>query len=121
MKTEEIQRTTRGRDPYEVSRALQELTPLSWSIMDRRGRPVPLTPAGYVLRFGQAYRLRLVSPFKAEDVREVRILTPPSFLTVEPTLIEKDSQGRLVYTLPFKVAQIVCGGNPHPGRLGLWG
>ncbi len=107
MKTEEIQRTPRGRDPYEVSRAFQDTTPLSWSIVDRRGRAAPLSAAGYVLRFGRAYRLRIVSPYKAEDIKEVRILTPPSFLTVEPTLIEKDAQGRLTYTMPFKVSQIL--------------
>jgi hypothetical protein len=103
MKTEEIQRTTRGRDPYEVSRALQDVMPRSWSMLDRHGRPVPLSAAGYVLRFGQAYRLRIVSPFPAEDVEEVKIINPPAFLIAERTLVEKDEQGQLSHTLPFKV------------------
>ena len=77
---------------------------MSWSIVDRRGRVVPLSAAGYVLRFGQAYRLRIISPFKTEEIQEVRILNPPSFLTVEPTLIEKDEHGRFVHTMPFRVA-----------------
>src|SRR5262249_39049858 len=104
MKTEEIQRTTRGRDPHEVSRALQDSKPLSWSIVDRRGRAPPLSAAGYVLPFGQAYRLRIISPFPAADIQEVRLVNPPSFVTVEPPLIEQDEQGRVVHSMPFKVS-----------------
>ena len=103
MKTEEIQRRPRGRDPNEVSRALQELTPRAWSVVDRRGRAVPLTSAGYVLRFGQAYHLRLVSPFKREDVEQVYIDNPPPFISVQPGRFDREEQGYYVYDLPFKV------------------
>jgi hypothetical protein len=104
MRTEEIQRTPRSRDPNEVSRALQELTPLSCAIVDRRGRPVPLSSAGYVLRFGHSYHLRLLSPFHEEDIQTIRLINPPPFLTVEPELPEVDEQGRSVRSIPFKVS-----------------
>jgi hypothetical protein len=104
MKTEEIQRTVRGRDPNEVSRALQELTPLSCAIVDRRGRPVPLSAAGYVLHFGVSYHLRLRLPFPDEEIHNVRIINPPAFLKVEPELRERDDQGRPVRSIPFKVS-----------------
>jgi hypothetical protein len=104
MKTEEIQRTRRSRDPNEVSRALQELTPLSCEIVDRRGRPVPLSSAGYVLRFGKSYHVRIVPAFKDEDIKEVRIINPPSFITVENELCELDDRGRRVRAIPFKVS-----------------
>jgi hypothetical protein len=104
MRTEEIQRTPRSRDPNEVSRALQELTPLSCTIVDRRGRPAPLSSAGYVLRFGKSYHVRILSPFKDEEIREVRIINRPAFLTVENELCEIDDQGRQVRSIPFKVS-----------------
>ncbi len=104
MKTEEIQRTPRSRDPNEVSRALQELTPLSCAIVDRRGRPVPLSAAGYVLRFGASYRLRIRPPFPEDEIERVRIISPPAFLTLEPELREIDEEGRSVRTIPFTVS-----------------
>jgi hypothetical protein len=103
MQTEEIHRTATGRDPHEVSRALQEHAPLCCEIVTRRGRPAPLSSAGYVLRFGHSYRLRFVSPFQDEDVQEVRIIDAPSFLKVEPEIRQADEQGRLVRCIPFKV------------------
>jgi hypothetical protein len=103
MKTEEIERKPRGLDPNEVSRALQELQPLSWELLDRRGRQVPLTSAGYVLRFGHAYHLRLVSPFRCEEIEHVRLDNPAPFLAVEPSVHEQDDQGRSVHILPFRV------------------
>jgi hypothetical protein len=104
MKTEEIRRTLRSGDPNEVSRALQELTPLSCVIVDRRGRPVPLSSAGYVLHFGKSYRLRIRPPFDEDDVESVRIISPPSFLAVEPEVRETDEQGRPVRSIPFRVS-----------------
>src|SRR6516225_7706458 len=74
MLTEELHRTYKGRDPNEVSRALQELTPRSCVIVDRRNRPVLLSSAGYVLRFGNAYRLQIRAPFRHEDIQAVRII-----------------------------------------------
>jgi hypothetical protein len=105
MKTEEIQRTAKGRDPNEVSRALQDLTPLSCEIVDRRGRPVPLSAAGFVLRFGGRYRLRVQPPFPEDELERLRIVTPPDFITLEPELREVDEQGRSVRTIPFKVSR----------------
>src|SRR6266581_1859266 len=104
MKTEEIQRTPKSSDPNEVSRALQELTPLSCRIVDRRGRAVPLSAAGYVLRFGKAYRLRIRAPFADDDVESVRIISPPAFLKVEPELREIDEAGQSVRAIPFTVS-----------------
>lgn len=103
MKTVELHRKHRGLDPNEVSRALQDLQPTSWTLEDRRGRPVPLTSAGYVLRFGHAYHLHLVSPFPCDDIDRVRLVNPSQFLTVEPAIHEQDDQGRSIHILPFKV------------------
>jgi hypothetical protein len=104
MKTEEIQRTPRSRDAYEVSRSLQELKPTCCSIVDRHRRPVPLSSAGYVLRFGRSYHLRLISPFTEEDIQEVRISTPPAFVNIEREMRDIDEQGRTVRSIPFKVS-----------------
>ena len=104
MKTEEIQRTPKSHDPNEVSRALQELTPLSCVIIDRRGRPVPLSAAGYVLRLGGSYRLQVRPPFPDDEVESLRIISPPAFLTVERELREFDEHGRSVRTIPFTVS-----------------
>jgi hypothetical protein len=104
MLTEELHRTYKGRDPNEVSRALQELTPRSCVIVDRRNRPVLLSSAGYVLRFGNAYRLQIRAPFRHEDIQAVRIISPPEFLTVESELSETDDEGRSVRTIPFTVS-----------------
>jgi hypothetical protein len=104
MKTEEIKRTPKSAAPDEVSRALQELTPLSCVIVDRRGLPVPLSSAGYVLRLDRPYRLRIRTPFPDEDVASVRIISPPSFVTLEPEMREIDEQGRSVRTIPFTVS-----------------
>jgi hypothetical protein len=104
MKTEEMQRTPKSRDPNELSRALQELTPISCAIVDRHGRPAPLSAAGYVLRLGQSYRLRIQSPFPDEEVVSLRVISPPAFLTLEPELREIDEQGRAVRAIPFIVS-----------------
>jgi hypothetical protein len=105
MKTEEIQRTPSGQDPHAVSRALQELAPLSWTVFDRRGRAVPLSSAGYVLRFGQSYRLCIRSPFADNELQEVAIVSPPPFIQVEQEVPAVDEQGRAVRSVPFKVTQ----------------
>jgi hypothetical protein len=104
MITEETHRTPRARDPNEVSLALQELTPLSCTIVDRRGRRVRLSSAGYVLRFGKSYRLRFLSSFREEDIAKIRIITPPAFVKVEEELREVDEQGRAIRSIPFKVS-----------------
>src|SRR5205823_5227484 len=41
--------------------------------------------------------------FKNEEIREVRIINCPAFLTVENELAEIDDQGRAVRSIPFKV------------------
>jgi hypothetical protein len=103
MKTEELERKRRGVDPNEVSRALQDLQPLSAILLDRRGHEVPLTSAGYVLRFGHAYHLRIESPFPCEQIDHLQIVTPAPFIEVEPAVHEQDDRGRSVHILPFKV------------------
>lgn len=104
MKTEEIQRTTASHDPLAVSRALQDLTPVSCTIVDRRGKPVPLSAAGYVLRFGSAYHLRVLSPFPEDELHEITVVNAPPFLSVGPEMREVDEQGRTVRSLPLKVS-----------------
>src|SRR5438067_182853 len=61
MKTEE--ETIQARGPrHAAPPSLQELAPLSATIIDSRGRQVPVCSAGFVLRAGRSYRLRIVSP-----------------------------------------------------------
>lgn len=103
MKTESIQRTPATHDPHGVSRALQDLTPNDCTIVDRRGRPVPLSGAGYVLHFGRAYRLHIVSPFADEELQEVCIVSAPTFMAIGPPLRDVDDEGRSVHVLPLKV------------------
>jgi hypothetical protein len=104
MKTEDIQRTQRSSDSFAVSRALQELTPHSCAIVDHRGRAVPLSSAGYVLRFGKSYRLQIISPLHGEAIQEIRIFNEPPFIKTGPAALEHDAEGRLVRCLPFKVS-----------------
>jgi hypothetical protein len=87
-----------------VSRALQDLTPDVCTIVDRRGKAVPLSGAGYVLHFGRAYRLHVVSPFPDGDLQEVCVVNVPAFLTVGPELRDVDEDGRSVRVLPLKVS-----------------
>lgn len=103
MKTEELQRASVSQIPDEVSRSLQEAAPLWCVIVDRHGRPATLSSAGYVLRGNGSYRLRLVSPFKDDEVHEVRISSPPSFAKTEPEVREIDEHGRAVRSIAFKV------------------
>jgi len=103
MKTEELQRSSVSQIPDEVSRSLQEATPVWCTIVDRHGRPATLSSAGYVLRGNGSYRLRLVSPFNDEEVQEVRIVSPPSFTKTEPEVRQIDEQGRAVRSISFKV------------------
>ncbi|MBM4073336.1 MAG: hypothetical protein FJ271_31100 [Planctomycetes bacterium] len=103
MKTESIQRTLAGNDPHGISRALQDLTPDDCTIVDRRGKPVPLSGAGYVLHFGRAYHLRIVSPFADDDLQEVCLVSAPTFLTTAPAFTDVDENGRNVHVLPMRV------------------
>lgn len=104
MKTENIQRTPASHDPHAVSRALQDLTPDTCTIVDRRGKPVPLSGAGYVLHFGGSYHLRVVSPFRDDDLQEICVVNVPAFVTVGPELRDVDEEGRSVRMLPMKVS-----------------
>jgi hypothetical protein len=86
-----------------ISLALQDLAPRSCTLVDAHGKEVPLSSAGYVLRFGQAYRLQVIPPFPDADLEEVRILPPPDFVAVQPEVKLLDGQGRSVRTFAFRV------------------
>lgn len=100
MKTENITREPR-RAAQSVSRALQDLAPLSCELLDARGRRVPLSSAGYVLRAGNKYRLR-VTPAD-NDLIAVQVISPPDFLIIDPEVTDHDAAGRCVRDIPFRV------------------
>lgn len=103
MKTDEIQRAPRSQDPFEASRALRELAPLGCTIVDRHGRSVPLTSAGFLLRSGQSYRLRIATPFADDELREIKIVAQPDFVDADSEVRDLDEKGRTVHSIPFKV------------------
>ena len=106
MKTEE--ETIQARGPRHAAPAcLQELAPLSAAIIDPRGRPVPICAAGFVLRAGRSYRLRIVCPPDG-DFLGAKILTPPDFIRTD-TEAPSDDQGQRIRDLPFRVRQDLRG------------
>jgi hypothetical protein len=101
MRTEEVAREPRAPAQL-VSRALQDLAPLAAEVIDKRDRRVPLSAAGYVLRAGHRYRLRLLLP-DGDDLLGVKVLAPPDFLRVDPEVVAGDADGRRVHDIPFRV------------------
>jgi hypothetical protein len=106
MKTEE--EVIQSRGPRHVAPgSLQELAPLSATIIDPRGRPVPVCSAGFVLRAGRSYRLRIVSP-PDPDFVGAKIQTPPDFIRAD-TEVSMTEQGQRVRDLPFRVRKDLRG------------
>lgn len=103
MKTEDLIRQERRGDPQAVSRALQETAPLHCTVVDSRGKKVPLSSAGYVLRPSKSYRVRVVSPFPDRELKGVKIINEPDCVSIDPEMKEVDEEGRTVRSLPFKV------------------
>jgi hypothetical protein len=86
-----------------LSPALQPLAPLSCTLITPHNRAVSLGAAGYILRPGRAYRLRVVLPCPESDLVEVRLLTPLDFIKAEPAWEEAAEDGKAVRVLPFLV------------------
>jgi hypothetical protein len=106
MKTEE--EPIQARSPRHAAPAsLQELAPLAAAIIDHRGRPVPVCSAGFVLRAGRSYRLRVAPPPDA-DFLGAKIQTPPDFIRPDAEVSGTD-QGQSVRDLPFRVRQDLRG------------
>lgn len=103
MKTEEVVRPIPRDYTRSVSRALLELSPRSCVIVDTRGNPVPLSLAGYVLRFGEKYYLQVRMPFEKEEIERVRIDGVPDFATAEVERFDTDRHGRAVRSITFQV------------------
>jgi hypothetical protein len=106
MKTEEESIQTRG-PRHAAPASLQELAPLSATIIDSRGRPVPVCSAGFVLRAGRSYRLRIVSPPDADFIG-AKIMTPPDFIRTDAE-VPATHQGQRIRDLPFRVRQDLRG------------
>src|SRR5262245_51002548 len=106
MKTEEEAIQARG-PRHAAPASLQELAPLSATIIDRRGRPVPVCSAGFVLRAGRSYRLRIAPP-PDPDFLGAKIQTPPDFIRPDAEVSGTD-QGQRVRDLPFRVRQDLRG------------
>src|SRR5438552_894859 len=106
MKPEE--ETIQARGPrHAAPPSLQELAPLSATIIDSRGRQVPVCSAGFVLRAGRSYRLRIVSP-PDTDFLSAKILTPPDFIKTDTEGVGTD-QGQRVRDLPIRVRRDLRG------------
>jgi hypothetical protein len=106
MKTEEEPIQARG--PRNAApTCLQELVPLSATVIDPRGHPVPVCSAGFVLRAGRSYRLRLVLP-PDPDILRADILTPPDFIRTDIGCPGTD-RGQHVHDLHFRVRQNLSG------------
>jgi hypothetical protein len=106
MKTEEEPIQARG-PRHAAPASLQELAPPSATIIDSRGRPVPVCSSGFVLRAGRSYRLRIACPADA-DFLNLKILTPPEFIRPDAEIPFVD-KGRRVRDLPFRVRQNLGG------------
>src|SRR5262245_50276969 len=106
MKTEEEAIQARG-PRHAAPASLQELAPLSATIIDRRGRPVPVCSAGFVLRAGRSYRLRIAPP-PDPDFLGAKIQTPPDFIRPDAEVSGAD-QGQRFRDLPFRVRQDLRG------------
>jgi hypothetical protein len=106
MKTEEESIQASG-PRHAAPASLQELAPLSATIIDPRGRPVPVCSAGFVLRAGRSYRLRIVSP-PDPDFSGAKILTPPDFIRPDAEVAGTE-QGQRVRDLPFRVRKDLRG------------
>jgi hypothetical protein len=106
MKTEE--ETIQACGPrYAAPASLQELAPLSATIIDSRGHPVPICSAGFVLRAGRSYRLRIVPPPDPAFVG-AKLLNPPDFIRTDSEVSGTD-QGQRVRDLPLRVRQDLRG------------
>src|SRR5581483_8921636 len=81
MQTEELIRREPPRDVRAVSAALQELAPPAWHLTTGKGKPVPLSSAGYVLHFRQSYRIHVEGAVDGGPVPELRLVSVPSFVT----------------------------------------
>lgn len=106
MRTEEEPIQSRG-PRYAPPASLQELAPRSVTIIDSRGRPVPVGPAGFVLRAGRSYRLRIVAPPDGDFV-SAKFLAPPDFIRADREVPGME-QGQPIRDLPFRVGQDLGG------------
>jgi hypothetical protein len=61
-------------------RCLQRRAPLRYEIVDERGRRVAPTPAGYRLRPGRAYRLRVEMQNQSPTGWTLQVIPPPRFV-----------------------------------------
>lgn len=103
MQTDEMIRVPRPQRETAVARALQQLTPLSCRILNASDKPVPLTSAGYLLRFGHSYHLQIAPPFSDEELDAVCLVNVPDFVLANPEVREFDPDGRPVRSIPFRV------------------
>jgi hypothetical protein len=108
MKTEEEPIQARG-PRHAAPASLQDLAPRSATIIDSRGRPVPVCSSGFVLRAGRSYRLRLACPADTGFL-SVKVLAPPEFLRTDTdSEVPAVAQGLRVRDLPFRVRQNLGG------------
>jgi hypothetical protein len=106
MQTEELVRQTRPVDGLAVSRALQDLVPLSWQVTTERGKPVPLSSAGYVLHFGRTYLFRAAAAVERGPLPDLRLACRPPFVTRRGDARTVSRHGRAVLrALPFAVTR----------------
>ena len=86
-----------------LSPALQSLAPISCRITDLRGKEVRLSKAGYVLRPGRSYHLRIVLPVGDANTSDVRLQAKPSYIEVARTETKPEEAGHAVRIIPFHI------------------
>jgi hypothetical protein len=103
MRTEELLRGDRPTGTRSASPALQDPVPPEWQLTDAKGRPAPLSSAGYVLHFGHIYELR-VAPFAdTEAPSALHLLSAPAFLKRQAGPATLTRHGQTCHCLTFRV------------------
>jgi hypothetical protein len=73
-------------------------------IVDSRGRRVPFSAAGFVLRPGQVYRVRIRVP-SDPDFDSVRLQALLDYIRIDQETQTTDDRGQPVREIPFRVRQ----------------
>src|SRR4051812_14349012 len=100
MQTEETFQTAQIQLPV-VSVALQDVVPPAIALLDAGNKPVRLSSAGYVLRAGEKYRLRVALPADP-SFESVRLNTSPEFLKMGEAADHMEDSRRF-REFPFRV------------------
>jgi hypothetical protein len=103
VQTEELVRREQPHDVHGVSPALLELAAPAWQLVNDKGKPVPLSSAGYVLHFGKTYRIRLTALSEEGAPPNVRLISVPPFVQRFVGEAEAAKHGQSTGSVSFRV------------------